>query len=344
MTTTVTVKVGATNSPVTMDYTSFLTAVDACPADLTSVDQIWIANLYNQGTLTISSAITWAVVTDVNRYVTVQAAPGASFYENGTGALRYNNSNGVALEGSPSGFLVRSQINNLNLSRVQVRATGGSASAAWFFDSTTGNTFSDFLKIDQCIFSGVVGGSNHTVACITGSNGYMQNCLVIIENINSNSGGIYNVASIVYDNCTVCLPSDLSGSGMHGISGYGSVIVQNTAIFGFASAFVGTVNAASKNIVTDAATITSSPPNSVTSVPYTTSTFVNPSSSGGVANSGGSVDYRLVSGSAPIGAGTTTGAPTYDILNRSRVGVANDVGSYQFNLPVATTPMFVNIL
>lgn len=344
MTTTVNVKVGATNTPLAMDYTSFLTAIDACPADLTAVDQIWIANLYNQGTLTISSAITWTAVTDSNRYVKVTAAAGASFYENGTGALRYNNSHGVALEGTPNGILVTTKINNFNLSKIQVRASGSSANAAWEISTTTGNTGSDVVTIDQCIFSATVGGSNHTMAVITNSVGYVQNCLFVLENTNNNSGAYYNIASIPMINCTFVLPSNLSNTGTHGINGYGSPTMKNCAIFGFASPIITHDNVATTNIATDQATILGSPANSLTSVAYTTATFVQPSAAGGAVNSGGALDLRLVSGSALIGAGTSTGAPFYDILNNSRVSVANDLGTFQYNVPPAGTNMVINIL
>jgi hypothetical protein len=103
MPTTVTKTIGSGR-----DYSTIQAWVDAAPADLTSVDQIWKGVLYKEGAgtngeWTLSAKVTCYGsnhVTDATRYMWLTTASGASFTDNAnklTNALSYNTANGVAI-------------------------------------------------------------------------------------------------------------------------------------------------------------------------------------------------------------------------------------------------------
>lgn len=86
------------------DYATIAAFLDAVPANLVSVDEAWVGELYNDSEFSVSSKYTLsAKTTSTSCYIKLKAASGQSFRDHAnklTNALRYNQANGVGVTGS----------------------------------------------------------------------------------------------------------------------------------------------------------------------------------------------------------------------------------------------------
>lgn len=329
MPTTVTKSIGSGGG---RDYSTLALWEADCPANLVTVDQIWKGECYNDaefsGSGTSELVYITGMTTDATRYVWLTAATGQSFADHAnklTNALRYNQSNGVALTYSGSySAVIRANV-NVKITRLQVKrggTTGGSNSGGIALNDNVGTQL-----LDQCLFEA-------TAPMPTGANGgavrleyggKATNCLIVLRGSAGNALFLYEGADAF--NCTVVRPSNLStaGTGVH--KQYGTPTLKNCAVFGpFSSTFNSTTgwSASTGYNASDAASAPGS--NNQTSLTFADQ-VEQPS------DASGAHDFRLkstLSGGCKDNANTdTTNVPdANDIVGTARSG-SWDIGCWE---------------
>lgn len=226
MPTTVTKKIGATNSPTTMDYSTIQAWEDACPANLVTADQVWDGACYDQGEFTSATQLLLVSgeTTDATRYLYLRCATaaetggqGASFKDKTavrTTALAYNSANGVAIRCSGT-YVVAVQISVANniLEGLQIQSVKGSTigisahantikSSIVYMSSTSGSGItldsSSFqITILNCL---IVGGPNGAGVLAIARNGGVGSTVIGCTVIETGAGGQPNINASKY--CT----------------------------------------------------------------------------------------------------------------------------------------------
>lgn len=268
MPTTVTSKIGMTNTPVTMDYSTLQSWEDACPANLVTADQIWKGECYDQGEFTATGAGILSIsgaTTDSTRYVHLDCAAGASFADKAavrTTPLAYSASNGVAIRYTGSNYHVDFIWNQINYTRIrglQIKIASGSAQQWGFRIGGTG------ALVEKCISENFRQGMR-----LDGGSPTVNNCLVI----GCSEMGINVANTVVINGCTIVKGT---GTGIR-TNTYSNLTLKNSAVFGYSvAAFIGgtgssVYNANSCNNASDATNIPGS--NNVT-LPFNTEQFQN---------------------------------------------------------------------
>lgn len=310
MPTTVVSSIGTTGR----DYSTLQAWEDACPSDLTAVDQIWKGECYNDSEFTAGLMIS-GMTTDSTRYVWLTAAAGQSFQDHASvrsNPLIYDQSKGVGIAcgagGATAHYIVNISAAHTLVSRLQVKRTD---SGAYETGATIGLVANAPQVIRDCICAVTGGGAGRPIlhmALGTAIN------TVLHTTVDSMGSTVWQGASML--NCTII---GLSGSSVYGLVGsYHHGPIKNSAIFGFTTPFnaVGT-GGASYN-ATDSATLGGS--NSLTSQSFA-SCFESTTN-----------DFRLKSGSPLIANGNTdaTNAPN-DITGTARdAGTAGDIGAWEY--------------
>lgn len=311
MPTTVTSKIGATNIPVTMDYSTLQAWEDACPANLVTDDKIWRGEVYNQGELSGLTTIS-GMTTDSTRYPELTTAAGASFKDHAnklTNALKYDSTLGACVKSSTnySGTLTISA-SNVRVSNLQIRQYAGAGSSAVVTNGgATGVTVSDCILQMESNFSAAYN-------CVSIDRNTLKNCLCIVTVVNPSGIRVFYTGNIY--GCTIVKCSNVSGTGVGIIAGYGTAVVKNTAVFGFLSDTTGTITA------TTNATDDTTPSTGFTGSLTFTSQFEGTTSS--------APDFRVKSTSSlKNGTRDTTNTPT-DILGRYRSGISPTIGCWEY--------------
>lgn len=316
MTTTVVHSIGTS----ARDYSTIAAWEAAAPADLTTVDEIWKGECYNDSEFvtTVTTMIS-GTTTDATRYKWLSAAAGQSFVDNAnklTNALAYNAANGAALRVTNYNFTLVCQENYFLVDRMQLQASSSSRDALLISNTTTAK---------QCILEGLA-GSYYPVSMAGSGACIVENCLVVTRS--STAHGVYykypGAGSGVY-NCTIVSPSNLSNTGT-GVFNNGSVpsganvTVQNCAIFGFATAISSSINTASDYNATDKATLPSGTHNQ-TSLTYA-SQFQNVTDS--------TRDFRTLStGGLKHGTPDSTHTGGVDIVGQTRDATTPYIGAWE---------------
>lgn len=211
MTTTVTSSIGTASR----DYSTIQAWEDASPADLTSVDQIWRGECYNDATFSNAGSTVLTVsgtTTDSTRYKELTCAAGQSFSDNAsvqTNALACSQSNGVLLTASGS-FQSVVQINeaNFHISGLQIAQTGSAFGAS----GVNGGTGMNGIRADKLLVE-VMGGSTSFTKGIGLYNGVLSNTQITIRGgtttgLSMSSGGTQTMVNV-----TVVRVSDPGISG-----------------------------------------------------------------------------------------------------------------------------------
>ena len=316
MPTTVTKSIGSGGG---RDYSTLQSWEDASPANLVTSDQIWRGECYNDSefsasgpTLTVAGS-----TTDSTRYKELTAASGQSFVDNAnvqTNALRYNQSNGVAIK-CTNGYqwAVETTENNFKLSRVQISAADQQPA---FRNGTTGLSGVD---LNQCILENVGSTSNGVLMLRSGS---ARNLLIIARGFAGSGVSFdYVTSGTKLTNCTVVRPTNRTAAGTAFATSSSGVTIKNCAAFGFTTVMN------SSHVTATTCYTEQTPPTGFTQVSYDTST-----GSGFENTSDTTRDFRIKSTSALKDTGTTdsTNAPI-DIAGTSRPsGSAYDVGCWEY--------------
>lgn len=230
MPTTVTSKIGVTNSPTTMDYSTLQAWEDACPANLVTDDKIWEGQCYDQGEFTGASLSISGQTVDSTRYVSLKCASGASFKDKSgvrSTALAYSSSNGVAIK-TTSGYTscVTVSTDYTRVDGLQISATGAQSLA--YYENASANTHG---LVSSCILASNGGGQGCRVS------GKITNSLLTYTRATGDGIYLYSTSAEAHG-CTIVNTTGSSGDGISTFAYTGSV-VKNCAVFGFTT-FGGT--------------------------------------------------------------------------------------------------------
>lgn len=302
MPTIITKKIGATNTPVTMDYTTLQAWEDAITLDLVTADEQWIGEAYDQGTFTAVLSI-GGQTTDATRNIILRTAAGAGFWQKAavrsTALDYYSGGAGVSMDiASSAAAAIDLNTAYTTIEGFQAKNRGSYQRAFFSTSSATGSV------ISKCIFE-----STHTsIAAIVSANASIllawKNCLLIGAHAAEGGGGLGGSGTFTY--CTFAQ----RGGGVSGswatLSSYDRVVLKNCAVFGFAEIALGAnaLNAASTNNATDLGAGDGGS-NWTTSLTYS-SQFIN------IAN-----DFRAA-GSGGLQVGVTDATVTDDITGTAR--------------------------
>lgn len=314
MPTTVTKSIGTSSR----DYTTVQAWEDACPADLVTADQIWRGECYNDSEFTVSGTVlaVGGMTVDATRYMELTAAAGQSFVDHAdklTNARKYDASKGVGLRATNAFGLAIDNgggVNYCRFSRLQLQGgTHAAGTTCVYQENSTDNDW------NQCIFAGP--GETR----IGGTGTRIRNSLVIAD-----KGGIglrLKYGADAY-NCTIVWPSDVTNTGTVGINSNDSGnVVQNCAVFGFATASSGTFDTTnSKNNATDLGSIVGASGNQVSK------TYANQFQNTTTA----ARDFRPKLGADTIDTGVTDATNAADdLIGTARPsGAAYDIGAEEY--------------
>lgn len=311
MPTTVTSKIGATNSPTTMDYTTLQAWEDACPANLVTDDKIWRGECYDQGEFTGTGVLLTisGTTTDATRYVELTCAAGASFNDKAgvrSNALYYNASGGVAIRRTSGyGFTISNLVNYTRLNNLQIKKDLGNGAPIGPGSSQQGTW------IDRCILHLATSLASICLnLTTTGSVKHLvSNSLILGKSANVHCT-VYSSAAY---NCT-CISTDGLGTN-YSTTGYGTGTVKNCAGFGAGAFLTGTPAYADYN-ASDIAGLGGA--HSLSSLTFADQ-FVSTTN-----------DFRTVDTGSLDGAGTpdATYAPT-DISNTTRHASTPTIGCWE---------------
>lgn len=233
MTTTVTHSIGTTGR----DYSTIQAWHDASPADLTTADQVWRGELYNDTEFaTTSNLLAVTHVTDATRNFYLTVASGQGFRDNGgatTSPLKYDQSRGVGLRWTTGyGSLI----------------TGGGATGLILdglqisYDSTSSSNYSPPISVTQamrnCLFE-----TRQTANNVLNYINEITNCVLVYRGTTFSGVAVRPTSGTdKIINNTIVRPSDLTAGGT-GIAGGGDGFPQvtNCAVFGFTTHFAGTI-------------------------------------------------------------------------------------------------------
>lgn len=222
MPTTVTSSIGTSSR----DYSTLQAWEDASPANLVTDDKIWRGECYNDSEFT--ARVEFGVTADATRYLELTAATGQSFQDHAsvrTNALRYNQSNGVAVTITNNYASTIGGNNCGRVSRLQIRNVGS--------NYVTLNLL--VLKDCLCEGGGAVVRTSYTgvadmtcinvVAIANGSGGYG------FQNSTTYGGTTHFIA------CTAVRPSNITAASTGFYNGGGGTNrLKSCASFGFSTA------------------------------------------------------------------------------------------------------------
>jgi hypothetical protein len=302
-------------------YSTLQAWEDASPANLVTSDQVWRGEVYNDSAFSSGSALLTitGTTTDATRYKEITAAAGQSFQDTPSNALSYNTANGVSIL-CTGGYVTAISVNEnyARVNRLQFRSSAatGTGTRTILFSGTG-------TQIDSCI---IAGRSNINVMEL--GQGDISNCLIVREAspfgasllVNGN-GNAKNVTIIDFATSSKGLTQDYSG---------GSVFTNVVAMGSTDSIIKATnssgatfTNCMKDNNVTSITGVT----NNIT---FSTANFVN------VTN--GTENFKLLTGSALVNAGSSTGSPK-DIFGTTRPqGASYDVGCWELVVSSSNTP------
>jgi hypothetical protein len=305
------------------NYTSLQLAFDSTPADFVADGNAYILECYADSEFVLTGAVltTSARTTDSTHNLTIRAAAGQSWRDNAsvqTNAFAYVAANGVAFRTSGtylSAFTIG--ISNVVVDGLQISCTGSPSSPI------TINSTAAAVTIQNCIAMGKPAAGGAILAFSGAGSCTAINNLLIADTSTACTGVKLSNASIAVGN-TIVRPSNRTAGGVAIAATYGTAIVRDCAIFGFASANTGTFNADGHN-GTDFSSAPGTTGN-VTGLVYANQ-FVNNSTAV-------SPDFKLVSSSGLVDVGVvdTTHIPTAtDAANTSRPqGSAWDIGAWEY--------------
>lgn len=302
-------KIGATNSPVTMDYTTLQSWEDACPANLVTSNIRYIGECYDQGEFVVNGTVLTisGQTVDATRYIILRCATGASFKDKSgvrTTALYYNASNGVAIRSSNNyGNAILCNTPYTQFDGLQISAV---------------NEYCFSLNTDYCVVTNCIIYCNGRSPIVSAGAEYIYNCLCIM---NTFSGGPVidlqrtgGTASVVIG-CTAIRLTSQAGYSFS-FDNYAEVTVIDCCGFGSTTGFVagGQDANASHHNATDLGTGFGT--NNVTNL-VTANQFVNSTN-----------DFRAVS-TGGLHAGTPNANIPNDISGTARNATTPYIGCWE---------------
>lgn len=227
MATTVTSSIGSAGG---RDYSTLASWEAACPANLVTSDQIWRGECYNDSDSFVSAStlLTISGITaDSTRYIELTAGTGQSFRDHASvrsNALFYNQSNGVGIR--LTGTYTRAievVVPYTRISNLQVQAEGSGQSIAIRINATD-------VTVRDCILYG-----HYVVPNTLGTGTRLQviNCALLARGSSPRILGS-STDTIRLEFCTIV---STGNSGTPSTHSYGTLTVENCAIFNFPTGF-----------------------------------------------------------------------------------------------------------
>lgn len=305
------------------DYSTLQAWEDACPSNLVTADQIWQGQVNNQVFSGTTNLLTISGTTvDATRYVELTTVAGSSWSDNAnvrTNALRYNEANGAAIKitATYANAVVVNQ-SYTRISKIQFSSTGTSSGYMAPLSVNPEGT-SDYCDIDRCIFEASNSNNVSGFSALTmwGQNTKVRRSLILTKTASTTGYIAYFYYGASAYNCVFASLNATLTTGIY--NKYFTPVMQNCAVMNVTSLFSG---GAAWTLITNK-TDAASPPAGFTSAAYSSVTFANITD--------GTHDFRTVTGSALINAGTTdaANAPT-DVTGQAWSG-GTDIGLWDFS-------------
>jgi len=306
------------------NYSTIQAWEDSIPGSMGS--NSYVGECYNDSEFSVAgTVVTFAgSSTGASNTITLKCAAGQSFRDNAnvqTNALRYNQSNGVALKRtSYAGNAVEVQEDYVFLDGLQITHT---LSGAVFYSNSTSYTHNVY---SNCILSQSSGGG---VILASRAETWVND--LFIGGGSAGTAGVYlpYPGGVNFLNCTLVRPTSLSTSTTYGwnIPAGSGVPIKNCATFGYnsmvnnSSLFSGSNNCSDNTIGFGTS--------NQQSKTYANQ-FVNTTASSG--------DFKLKSGADCIDNGATDSSASPDIAGTTRPqGSAYDIGCWEL-VRAALTP------
>lgn len=293
---------------------------DAGPANLTTVDQVWKGEMYNDSEFTAGLFVD-GTTTDATRRQWLTAAAGQSFQDHAsvrTNALTYDQSKGVGIKVNQlyGGGFIDIRDNFFKLTRLQFQNTSSNGGVLIEQSASLGE-YRDLILVGTRTASSLV-----TVASDATN-------LVVVQ---LGAGDALETSGVACYGCTIAKPSNVTASGTGLITTASSATVAlNCAVFGFSTASSGTFSGSSSNNATNLGAGLPGTANQY-SVSYSSSTpFVGAASS--------ALDLRAVAATALAGNGAAL-AGIADISATTRAA-APTIGAWE--LASASSALSVNV-
>lgn len=278
-------------------YSTIQAWEDACPSNITAAgtNENWIGELKEQ--VHTGRISTGGITSDSTHKLILRCETGASFKDYSgiaSQALTYNNSYGAALEDD------RPYTGMLNLDTIYIDFEG------ILIKSTSTNqplisTYNVNVIFKQCI----IYSPNLNIGYLYSSNHTFENCLFIQKTSSNIKGSVFKNCTMVNWNSTAQAWAATLYSGTN--------TYTNCLFIGFASTLVsGNGTQTFTNCITTSSSWSAE--NSLTSC-ISSAVATDELTS---YTAGTTLDARLKTGAQSIGAGTSTGMPTTDIIGQSR--------------------------
>lgn len=309
------------------DYATIHDWEAACPVDLVAVDQIWQGQLLaGEHVITSTMAMSNTNITDVNCYMELTAAPGASFLDHAgiaTNPLRYDATKGAAIKHTgSSGSAISINAPYSRISKIQILVTATSSSAGGALTYT--GTLAANIDVNQCILESAGRFSTHGTAGLRGSGTKIRNSVIVQRSTSATTAiAALSTGAGAY-NCTFVSLATTLTDGVRTASGTSTM--KNCYIGGATNPHDGGSTLNKTNCFSGTAAT------GFSVAPFTIATFNN------LAD--GTHDLRLPSGSTLIDAGIAdaTTAPL-DIYGTSRPQNGSyDVGAWETVVADTTAP------
>lgn len=320
------------------DFSTVQAWEDDIPATLTEqrIGQVKNEELVVAGTVVDFSAHT----TTSSFNIILEAISGGSFKDNvnvRTNALRYNAANGAALRNSSSSGSVinfSGVSNHVIVRNLQLKHDGTGTYNYALSVAAHGST----MLFKDLIIEATQNTGSFAVIYHTGET--FINCLIIQRG--SAAGGInnssLNQATII--GCTIVRPSNITPAGIGISPDYDGDIVKNTIVAGFTTDYLirgsGTTN--TDYNATDKSDVASGFPDpasdhNVYSMPFTTSTFVQPS------DAGGTHDFRILAAAVVENTGVYDGTNSPQDISGTTRNDPPEIGVWELSGAVADTSL-----
>jgi hypothetical protein len=235
MTTTVVHSIGTASR----DYSTIAAWYAAAPLNLTTADQIWRGECYKDAEFTTTSTlitVSGSTVVDATRYLLLTTGTGQGYKDNATASapLRYDATLGVGLRWTSGYGSIISDAHGLVIDGLQIS-----------YDSSSSSNYTPPIQglraMHNCLYE-----SRQTANNSINFPGEIVNSVICMRGTTfsgtavrptSDSPGVDHLIAN-----TIVRPSDLTAGGT-GISGGGDgyPVVCDNAVFGFTTAFAGTM-------------------------------------------------------------------------------------------------------
>lgn len=320
MTTTVVHSIGTASR----DYSTLQAWHDASPADLTTVDEIWRGEMYNDSEFTVTALtglLTISHTTDATRYFQLAPASGQGYRDNAGAAsapLRYDQSKGVGIRrtGGYGLLIAGGGGTDLIIDGVQFN-----------YDATGASNYDPPLEqvraIHNCLFE-----TRQTSSFVLNYVTEQVNSVIVCRGTTFSGTMVRPTSSTDHlIACTYVRPSDLTagGTGVLG-GGDGYPVVSNCAFFGMSTPFGGTIASYPAGTGNNASSVASG------SMPGSSNQAGLTYSSQFQATADATRDWRPASGAAlrSNGSRQQTYTNDLDILNASRSITTPTIGAREF--------------